>query len=1648
MESSNNTYQSNIANGSYTLTNVGTITASLGSGGNRIITGNVTNSGSIVVGAGTWLSTTGSGNTFNQNAGTINATGTFTVTGGLLNFNGGTAVGDVGVYNGLLSVASTVTQASTVGAFGASSVLVNNLSPSVTVWVEGRSSFGDAILNLPSSASNAGTILLESSNNTYQSNIATGSSTLTNLGTIHSSLGSGGNRIISGTLNNQGTIAVDSNDYLEITGTFYAAGGTITGPGYLYNTALYVTASPTAQATIPLEGTGDVLETDNLPNTTLWVAGNSYINQNATLTVAAGLTNDGTILLESQNNSYSDTLSTGSGTFTNDSDGTIQVVNNSGGPRTITGTLVNQGLINVDTASYLTITGNYYAAGGSITGPGYLNNTNVFVTASPASPTTILLEGTGDTLETDNLPNTTLWVQGNSFVGVATLTVATGLTNDGTILLESQNNSYSVTLSTGRGTFTNDSDGTIQVVNNSGGSRTITGTLVNKGLINVDTASYLTITGAYYAAGGSISGPGYLTNAALYVTASPTSPTTILLDGGGDVLATDNLPSTTLWVQGNAAVGSATLTVDPGLTNDGTILLESLNNSYSDTLSTGTGTFTNDADGIIQVTNGTGGGRTITGNLTNLGTVDVGAGTELVVNGTSSSATFKNESQVTVDPAGLMLVTSTYNAAGGTITGPGYVFNGTLLVTVSTTSPTTILVDGTTTLASNNLPNTTIWVQGNTTEGSATLAVDPGLTNDGTILLESQNSTYSDTISIGSGTFTNDADGTIQVTNGTGGGRTITGNLTNLGTVDVGAGTELVINGTSSTATFKNESQVTVDPAGLMLVTSTYNAAGGTITGPGYVFNGTLLVTVSTTSPTTILVDGTTTLGTNNLPNTTIWVQGNTTEGSATLAVDPGLTNDGTILLESQNSTYNDTLSIGTGTFTNDADGIIQVTNATGGGRTITGNLTNLGTVDVGAGTELVVNGTSSAATFKNESQVTVDPAGLMLVTSTYNAAGGTITGPGYVFNGTLLVTVSTTSPTTILVDGTTTLGTNNLTNTTIWVQGNTTEGSATLAVDPGLTNDGTILLESQNSTYNDTLSIGSGTFTNDADGIIQVTNATGGGRTITGNLTNLGTVDVGAGTELVVNGTSSAATFKNESQVTVDPAGLMLVTSTYNAAGGTITGPGYVFNGTLLVTVSTTSPTTILVDGTTTLGTNNLTNTTIWVQGNTTEGSATLAVDPGLTNDGTILLESQNSTYSDTLSIGSGTFTNDADGIIQVTNATGGGRTITGNLTNLGAVNVGAGTELVVNGTSSSATFKNESQVTVDPAGLMLVTSTYNAAGGTITGPGYVFNGTLLVTVSTTSPTTILVDGTTTLATDNLPNTTIWVQANSVETSATLAVDPGLTNDGTILLESQNSTYPDTLSTGSGTFTNDADGTIQVTAGTGGTRTMSGTVINAGTIDFDTTTTLGATGANLINTGLVSIAGATVTVVGSTFSNEVGGLVSGYGTFNASGLTLNDTGGTVQALGGTLDLTATGLVSAGTLGVGTWIAGPSSTLTISGVSSISTLSANVTLQGSGATFTGISSLSKITAGADLELQNATLTTSGNLDNAGTIDLAPGTLNVGGTFTQENTGAFDVGIGGTTPGSSYGQLNASQSASLNGGTQREPHQQLRPAAGK
>ena len=59
-------------------------------------------------------------------------------------------------------------------------------------------------------------------------------------------------------------------------------------------------------------------------------------------------------------------------------------------------------------------------------------------------------------------------------------------------------------------------------------------------------------------------------------------------------------------------------------------------------------------------------------------------------------------------------------------------------------------------------------------------------------------------------------------------------------------------------------------------------------------------------------------------------------------------------------------------------------------------------------------------------------------------------------------------------------------------------------------------------------------------------------------------------------------------------------------------------------------------------------------------------------------------------------------------------------------------------------------------------------------------------------------------------------------------------------------------------------------------------------------------------------------------------------------------------------------------------------------------------------------------------------TTVGDFDNAGVLSLAPGAFTINGDYTQESTGTLDIGIGGYTAGTDYGQLNVTGAASLDG----------------
>jgi hypothetical protein len=638
--------------------------------------------------------------TFNFNSGTIDAPlpSAFNVSNGsTFNFNGGSITGSstVALTGSTLNIGADATQSVTFVMRGA-----NNLTGTVhagqTVWVQGSNAGEHAVLTIPANLTNDGSLQLESINTNWNSNIAVADqATLTNAadGVIHSNPGTvgGGRSITGGSLRNQGAIDVPmGGTFAFTTGTFEVAGGSFTGSGdwAIYSSQVRVTA---ASATpLVLRGNNSLLS-DNPAGMTLWVQG-SNAGGAALLTVPANVTNYGVLRLESIITNWNSGLAiTNGATLTNDASGDIRANPGTGGIRTITGNLDNQGILEVtgnvpltvtgtlnnegqinntvgQTAGY--VTGTYVAAGGSTQGLFFVFNAQVQVTAAPADRSPIRIAGTS-TLVGDNPAGTTLWVQGSSsFASAGILRVAAGASNFGTIRLESIQSNWDTSLEIPTGTFTN--AGTIQANPGSNGNRRITGNLTNldQGLINGNTIALPISGGNYTAAGGSMTGSAYLQGLTFSVTASPSTGQAVVQLQGTCTLVGNNLANTFLDVQAFTNL-PARLNVSGGASNAGTIrLFLNANNATSTLVVSGPGAFMNAPGGVIRDDYVAGNGSfAVMGNLLNAGTLTANANLPL----SSPGFDYVNTGTIQIANGATLTVTgnSLSNQPGGVVAGDG-----------------------------------------------------------------------------------------------------------------------------------------------------------------------------------------------------------------------------------------------------------------------------------------------------------------------------------------------------------------------------------------------------------------------------------------------------------------------------------------------------------------------------------------------------------------------------------------------------------------------------------------------------------------------------------------------------------------------------------------------------------------------------------------------------------------------------------------------------------------------------------------------------------------------------------------------------------------------------------------------------------------
>jgi hypothetical protein len=1033
--------------------------------------------------------------TLNVNGGSLSvpAPNAFAVNNSTFNFNGGTITGTPTLTGSTLNIGTGATSAARFVMHN-NDTLSGTVAMGQTVWAQGGGGGGHANLAVANGTTNCGTIQLETSDGGWDSNLVIpAGATFTNAGIIQANASGGGFRNITG----------------STTGVYQAAGGSIQGPAVVINAQVQVTASPPEGmvTTIPLAGDKNTLLGDNLARTTLWVQGRSFYG-NAVLRLAAGASNAGIIQLESSSGGYESNLvipSIPNGTFTNGPDSVIQVnKGNGGGGRTITGNLTNKGHIDVTADTSLALTGGVYeAAGGFIQGVGYVLDATVWVTASPPEGmvTTVRIHGNSTLLE-NNRARTVLWVEGSYAGGHANLAVANGTSNAGTIQLGPSDGGYDSNLVIPAGTtFTNAPGGIIQANASGGGFRNITGST----------------TGVYQAAGGSIQGPAVVINAQVRVTASPPEGmvTTIPLAGNNNTLLGNNLAGTTLWVQGRSFYGDAILRLAAGASNAGTILLETSSGGYDSNLMIPAGaTFAN--AGIIQANASGGGARNITGSTTGI-----------------------------------------YEAAGGSIQGPAVVINAQVQVTASppegmvTTIP---LAGNNNTLLGDNLAGTTLWVQGRSFYGDAILRLAAGASNAGTILLETSSGGYDSNLvipSIPSGTFTNAPDGVIQVNQGAGGGgRTITGDIVNAGTMEVNTGLTVVgnslgfTNDTTGVLTatgsmnvtqnsfFLNNGQLVVPLGQFDLIGPFYNygQATHTLTGGTYQITGTFRFDNAdvVTNAADITLIGQVSNMLNRITNGNALTNFAVNDAAGSFTIQNGR-NFTTSAPPSGDFTNNGILAVGagstfvvTGSLTNFADKTL-----TGGTYLIAGTFqftnadiqTNAATLLLDGTAARIIdragmpnNGLRGFAANAAAGNFTIQNGSNLSISGAFSNAGSLTIGDGSTF----------TAASYTQTGGNTNLLTGGMLSAAVSLQGGTLSGSGMINGNVTIQNGGTL---SGSETINGNVTIQNG-------GMLS------GSETVNGNLTNAGYLTLGPGDTLTVMGTyTQSGTGTLEVQVSSSPA-------------------------------------------------------------------------------------------------------------------------------------------------------------------------------------------------------------------------------------------------------------------------------------------------------------------------------------------------------------------------------------------------------------------------------------------------------------------------------------------------------------------------------
>jgi hypothetical protein len=784
---------------------------------------------------------------------------------------------------------------------------------------------------------------------------------------------------------------------------------------------------------------------------------------------------------------------------------------------------------------------------------------------------------------------------------------------------------------------------------------------------------------------------------------------TLLIEGQQNQLQGDIPASQTLWVQGSNLAGSAALIATNGFSNHGVLLLESVDSTWTSALNLSAGIFTNDTSGKVEIGTGAFGGRSIIGDILNLGAFQVdqhfdfnkaggvfeNRGT-VDVNTNLSFSFQQSQGQTFNQVAGKMALHEgsqfrsgtggtlnllggnlevgpnvtfrdvTFNYTGGQLTGSvPYLFNTKLLISDSA-APATLQVEGQQNQLQGDIPaNQTLWVQGSNLGGSAALVTTNGFSNHGLLLLESVDSTWTSALNLSTGTFTNDTSGKVEIGTGAFGGRSIIGDILNLGafqvdqhfdfnkaggvfenrgTVDVNTnlnfsfqqGQGQTFNQVAGKLTLHEGSQFLSGLGGTLNLVGgnlevgpnvtfrdlLFNYTGGQLTGSmPYLFNTKLLISDSAAAA-TVQVEGQQNQLQGDIPaSQTLWVQGSNLGGSAALVATNGFSNHGVLLLESVDSTWTSALNLSTGTFTNDTSGKVEIGTGAFGGRSIIGDILNLGTIQVdqhfdfnkvggifeNRGTVDVntnlnfsfqqsqgqtFNQVAGKLTLHEGSQFLSGQGGTLNLMGgnldvapnvtfrdlIFNYTGGQLTGFAPAVFNTSLRFEPGAAPAMLLIEGQQNrIQSDVAPGVTLWIQGSNRGGQGTLNASTGFANRGIIRVESVDSTWGSALNVSGGVFVNDIGGRVEVNGGSGGPRSVSGQLFNRGTFAVNYDLSLDTSAHTNAGSMQIGSGARLDIAGSYAQTlgetvltdgSIRSSTGLTITGGSLTGNGTVQASV------------------------------------------------------------------------------------------------------------------------------------------------------------------------------------------------------------------------------------------------------------------------------------------------------------------------------------------------------------------------------------------------------------------------------------------------------------------------------------------------